>query len=173
MWCCQRTFLCCWLLFPSVLHRCVQSVAEGDVFDQIIKSWIYVPGKVTHVEWWNCMGFSFSRSLFWTKIFKKLNLQLKTCLYLCVLEWICQYCECTKMCLITSYHTPTILQSSCCDNKLYLLYYINGRCALTVLWRVWEKGTVKCTELYCGVFGKRLLLNVLNCTVECLGEDYC
>jgi hypothetical protein len=54
---------------------------------------------------------------------------------------------------------------------------------------IWEKVTVKCTELYRGVFGRRLELNVLNCTggvfgrrillnvlnftVEGLGEVYC
>jgi hypothetical protein len=46
------------------------------------------------------------------------------------------------------------------------------KCTELYRWIVCEKVTVKCTELYDGVFGRSFLLNVLNCTVECLGEGY-
>jgi hypothetical protein len=49
---------------------------------------------------------------------------------------------------------------------------VTVKCTELYRWSVWEKDTVKYTELYVGVFGKKFLLNVLNCTLECLGEGY-
>jgi hypothetical protein len=141
--CCQSILLTAFVLnCPEMLSS---KRRYWDGFDRIMKHWDCVPGKVMHLECWNCMTISFS--MFPTgnkKITTKLNLQCNVCLCLCILWWNCQHSGAQQQLFL-------ITTDSTCYSSVLLLW----------------------SQIVPGLLFSGKCLVHRTVPVECLGESYC